>query len=116
MANPVGRPTKYKPEYCEMVIEFADKGKSINQFSSFIQVNRSSIYEWAKKHEEFSNALTYAKELCESFWETEIQKMMYSKEVNAPLVKLYMANRFGWSDKSQVENSHKVVDSGDGEW
>jgi len=29
---------------------------------------------------------------------------MYSKEVNAPLVKLYFANRFGWHDKSEVDN------------
>ena len=30
--------------------------------------------------------------------------MMYSKDANAPLVKLYFANRFGWSDKSEVDN------------
>ena len=36
--------------------------------------------------------------------------MMYSKDVNAPLVKLYFANRFGWSDKSESKNENATVD------
>ena len=32
--------------------------------------------------------------------------MMYSKDVNAPLVKLYFANRFKWVDKSENKNDN----------
>ena len=30
--NPVGRPTKYKPEYCEMLIEHMSEGLSFESF------------------------------------------------------------------------------------
>ena len=33
--------------------------------------------------------------------------MMFNREVNAPLAKLYFANRFGWHDKQEVKQEVK---------
>jgi hypothetical protein len=33
------------------------------------------------------------------------------KDINTPLVKLYFANRFGWSDKSETKNDHTSSDN-----
>ena len=43
-----------------------------------------------------------AQEWSQAHWEDELVNMMYSKEVNAPLVKLYFANRFKWHDRAEV--------------
>lgn len=99
-----GRPTRYTDEMPDALFKAMDEGKSITQFAAMIGVNRSTIYEWAEHHTEFSDALTRGKEAGEAYWETELQDMMYSKDVNAPLVKLYFANRFNWSDKTEVDN------------
>lgn len=84
-----------------------DEGKSITQFARDMRVSRQTIYQWAEDHPEFSDALGRAKEWSEAYWEDQMLDFMVSKEVNAPLIKLYMANRFKWTDK--------VEDSGESE-
>ena len=104
MATIKGRPTKYKEAYLKKTIDFLASGKSITQLARELQVNKSTIYEWANNNPTFSDALDTGREYSQAHWETELESMMYSKEVNAPLVKLYFANRFGWSDKQEVES------------
>src|SRR5699024_6404390 len=58
----------------------------------------------ARVHKEFSDALQRAKQWSEAHWEDKMESMMYDREVNAPLAKLYLVNRFGWTDKTQVDN------------
>lgn len=107
MAEKVGRPTKYADDICKVAVEFLAEGKSVTQLARKLCVAKSTVYKWATEHKEFSDALTRGGELSQAFWEDELVNMMYSKEVNAPLVKLYFANRFGWSDKteSKVDNT-----------
>lgn len=106
----LGRPTKYKEEYCQVAIDYLARGKSVTQLSAEIDVSKSTIYKWAEEHKAFSDALSRGQELSAAYWEGELANMMYSKDVNAPLVKLYFANRFGWTDKQEVKNDHTSSD------
>jgi len=108
MAN--GRPTKYKDEYRERAIAFLESGKSITQLARELQVSKSTVYKWAEENALFSDALALGREFSQAHWEDKLEDMMYSKEVNAPLVKLYFANRFGWSDKSETKNENASVE------
>ena len=54
--NPGGRPTKFKPEYCEAIVEFMGQGYSKTAFAGSIGVSRDTILEWAKGYPEFSGA------------------------------------------------------------
>lgn len=101
----MSRPTKYTDEMPEQLYAALEIGKSVTQFAAEQGVSRSTVYEWAEHHPEFSDALTRGQEASQAYWETQLQSMMYNKEVNAPLVKLYFANRFGWSDKQEHEHS-----------
>lgn len=105
----MARPSKYDEVYCQTAIEYMSKGKSITQLARHIGVSKSTVYLWVDNHAEFSDALTRGRELSQAHWEDELEVMMYSKEVNAPLVKLYFANRFGWHDKAEVD--HKSSDT-----
>ncbi len=98
----VGRPTKYTPEMPDRVLECLSEGKSVAQFARDLGVTRSTIYEWAHTRPEFSDALSRAQENSEAAWMDRIEAMMTSRDVNVPLVKLYLANRFGWSDKTET--------------
>lgn len=51
-----GQPTKYKPEYCDMLIEHMRNLHSFETFAVDINVDRDTLYEWCKVHKEFSDA------------------------------------------------------------
>jgi transposase len=96
-----GRPTKYEAKYINEAIKFiGNGGKSVTQFAKHIKVSKSTVYLWAQEHTKFSDALKLAQDWSQAVWEDKLEEMMYSKEVNAPLVKLYFANRFRWTDKA----------------
>lgn len=101
----VGRPTKYKPEYCQGFIDAMAEGMSITQYAVSIGTTRQTLHSWKSNYPEFLDAYTRGVEIAEAYWEGELQKMMYDNKVNAPLVKLYFANRFNWTDKQQTDHT-----------
>lgn len=129
--NKAGRPTKYDPKYCQEIIEFFDreytrevevvhtnkKGDTwshfeekpndpphLGQFAHKLGVNRSTLWEWAQKHPDFSKALTRAKEMAEDMVVNNAMRGFYNPNFTA----LVMKNRFGWKDKKETEHSGKV--------
>lgn len=104
-----GRPTKYRPEYAEQAIrQIGDEGQSITQFARNLRVARQTIYQWAEDHPEFYDALTCARDWSEAYWEDRMREFMTSRDANAPLIKLYLANRFKWTDKVEQEDDNST--------
>ena len=101
-----GQPTKYKPEYINLLQEYFLQGKTVTQFAKDIRVDRDSIYNWAKEHPDFFGALSRGKQFREGFWQDWIMQNLDNPKVNANLFKLFAANTMGWSDKT--ENLHHV--------
>ena len=108
--NKGGRPTAYKEEYNDIAIDFLAQGKSIIQLCAKLRVGTSTIYRWAEANEEFRDTLKLGRQLSQAHWEDKLEGMMFNKEVNSPLVKLYFANRFGWSDKAETKNENATTD------
>lgn len=52
----LGRPTLYKPEYCQQVIDHMAKGHSFWSFAAEIDVCMDTLSEWCKVHPDFSEA------------------------------------------------------------
>ncbi len=67
--RPVGRPSLYKPEYCDSMVAFCRKGYSITAYAGEIGVSRECLTEWGRVHEEFSVALKRAKAAAARWWE-----------------------------------------------
>ena len=57
---PKGRPSLYKPEYCNEVINVCSEGLSLTAFAGVIGVSRDIISDWMKAHPEFRLACTKA--------------------------------------------------------
>jgi hypothetical protein len=91
---PAGRPTLYKPEYCEQVIELGKQGKSIAQMCSHFEIARSTIDQWAVDNPEFSEAFTRAKVEMQAVLEALAFDGLKNKEFNANLWKTTMQARF----------------------
>lgn len=64
-----GRPTKYKDEYCDMLIDHMRQGLSFECFAGVIGVTPECIYNWARENEAFSEAKSRGFVLCQLFWE-----------------------------------------------
>lgn len=105
--RPVGRPSKYKPEYCERILELGREGKSIAQMAAAFDVDKASIFDWAAAHEEFSTALARAKTYAQTWWEDKAQQNLGSRDFNAQLWLKSVASRFrdDYTEKQVTEVS-----------
>lgn len=120
--GPGGRPTKYKPEYCEQIVEHMKDGKSAISFARSIDVCMATITEWASVHPEFSASYKKAMSYCEDHWAQEGLKGLWNHKdgptLNTGVWAFYMKARFGWSDKQEMVIANKpdeklVIDMGD---
>lgn len=114
MPNPVGRPTDYDPKYCTVVDTYlAGIGAGqlhlpkIVSFARYIGVAKDTLYEWAKHHPEFSDAL---KKIMEAQEERLQDDGIYGgKEVNATIVKLLLQNNHGMRERRDVTTDGKPI-------
>jgi transposase len=115
MANPVGRPSKYDPAFCEKVIELGKLGKSVEQIACELNVGTRTMYEWRDVHPEFSHALEQAKEFEQNWWETIAQTHMIEErdapKLNASIWSRSMAARF---PKKYRESVKQEITGADG--
>jgi hypothetical protein len=128
-----GRPSKYDPKYCKELVEYFDvphtfereivhtNSKSgaewtdvkdvpnpirfLADFASSIGTNRQRLYEWAKIHPEFQDALTRAKELREQMVASLALRGLY----NPMFAMFYLKNRYEdrYKEKSELDIKKK---------
>lgn len=105
---PAGRPTDYRPEYCEAVIEHMKEGASLTSFAASVNCARSTINEWCDKNPEFSEAVKAAKAHCATWWETQGRLGATGQaNVNPTLVIFGLKNMAGedWREKQDVNHT-----------
>jgi transposase len=102
-----GRPSAYKPDFCERVIKLGRQGKSFHQISAVLGVCFVTLNAWREKYPEFQAALTRSRDLAQAWWENEGQKGIWSRDFNAQAYRLQMLNRFpeSWRDTQRLEHS-----------
>ena len=105
---PAGRPTDYRPEYCERVIELGRLGMSVVEMAADIGVARNTLEQlWPAANPEFLQALTHARECSQAWWESmgRVNLLMppQSGSFNASVWSRSMAARFpnDWREKTE---------------
>lgn len=73
--RPVGRPSLYRPEYCEAVESFMADGFSLTAFGGSIGVTRATLHEWKREHPEFFDAISRGKSKQLLWWERAAQNV-----------------------------------------
>jgi len=134
VAHPGGRPTKYRKEYCQDILDFFNvpayieivqkttdpdgnttekptgkyKPNDLPQFIDFadkIGVSRETLHEWRREHQEFSDAYKKAKGYQQRNWMKCSLLGLYS-----PAFTIFFGkNIFKWKDKHELEH-----ETGDG--
>lgn len=109
MANPIGRPSDYKQEYCDIVIKLGTEGKSYTQIAVDLGITRKTLYAWGEAHPEFLNALERARECAQAWWERQGMLGMWADKFNAAVWNKSMSCRFpdDYTDKTKQEMSGK---------
>ena len=103
-----GRPTKYKPEYCQKVIEMGEYGASFAEMCLELNVCKNTFLSWQKEHTDFLNAVSHARHLAQGWWEKNGRLRTFNdKGFNAYSYSFNMRNRFpdDWSETTKVETS-----------
>ena len=103
----VGRPSKYRDEYCQMLVDHMADGASATSFAASIDVSRSTITEWADVHPEFSAALTRGKAKRAAWWAKVARNNAVTGDGSAPITIFGLKNMGpeDWSDKSSVDHT-----------
>jgi len=112
MKRPPGRPSKYDPIYIEKVDEYlAMTGREqthmpkIVSFALMLGVSKDTLYEWAKVHPGFSDALA---KIMAAQEQALIDDGIYGgKEVNSTIVKLLLQNNHGMRERTDVTTNDK---------
>jgi transposase len=108
-----GQPTKYKPEYCEAVIEYMKHGHSLTSFAAENGTTKATCHNWMKSHKEFFDAYKKARALCQSHWEKILHATATGKlKGNLGAQVFWMKNRFrdDWQDRIEQEVSVKHLE------
>lgn len=121
----VGRPSDYKPEYCQKLLSYfdietfferkktiptkdgplevtVDEASEIPMFQDFcksIGVHRETLLNWCEKHPEFFDAYKKAKELQEMIIAKNAIKNRYDKTFSIFMLKC----NHGWNDGSSQQ-------------
>lgn len=111
--HPGGRPTKYRPEMCKVILDIGAEGGCIAEMADACDITISTLYNWAndKDKPEFLDALTRAQVKAEAFHAKRIRDGMKAAPADfqgAANLK-YMAVRFNerWSEKARIEHTGK---------
>jgi hypothetical protein len=105
--NPVGRPSKYDPIYCNKVLEYGALGKSFEQMSALMGIGITTMKRWREEFEEFRTALEDAQALSQTWWEDHAQSYLVEhkdgEKLNTGLWSRSMAARFPQNYSERVK-------------
>lgn len=107
---------KYKPEFCDGLIEHMAQGLSFVSFGSKANVCAATLNDWVTRYPEFGQAKAKAELKCLEFWEKVGMKGMVGqyKGFSAAVWIFSMKARFvkyGWRDipEATVDNEPEEI-------
>lgn len=108
--EPFGRPTKYRKQYCQELVDHMRQGLSFESFGGVIGVSKQTLYEWMQRHPDFSDARRKGDTLSLLVWEKLGIAGMTAKIkfFNGHIWALNMKSRFKWSDRMEVEQNTRM--------
>jgi len=88
-----GRPSSYKPDFCQRVISLMAEGRSLDGCAALLGVHPDSLYTWQKVHPEFSDAVKTGRAAATAFWESRLLDIAQGASGNAQAIQWALRNR-----------------------
>lgn len=91
--------------YCDKLIEFLMRGKTVAQFCSSIGIARSTFEKWRKTKPNFADAYERAKTEKDAYWQQWVVDNLDNKDFNPEMLKKHFRHVVYWKDN---EDSTKI--------
>lgn len=108
---PAGRPSTYKEEYCDTVIECGRDGMGKAEMASQLGISRVTLNDWCEKHPAFAYAVKRGLDEAQAWWEMKGRVATFGgiDGFNATSYIFQMKNRFrdDWNDTIKQEHTGK---------
>jgi hypothetical protein len=104
-----GRPTEYRPEYCDLVRQEMAKGISVSAFAGIIGVARATVFQWIKTFPDFSDAVSRAQAAQQLAWELKLIRSKKGAETMASIFALKNIAPDQWRDVRNVQHEHTIA-------
>lgn len=112
-SHQLGRPTKYKKEFCKRLEEHMAQGFSFRSFGAIINVTEETLHQWKKKHPAFSESykkatlgsLLYHEKLLKIGMLGAKTKNIDGKKINTALLIFTLKARFNYREYEQPEDT-----------
>lgn len=109
--NKVGRPRTtiddLPEDWKSIVMDCGQRGGSEVEARCLLGISSTGWYTLLEDSVEFSETVAKASSLCQVWWEKNGQRLAIEGGGNATIWIFNMKNRFGWSDKQQIDQSIK---------
>src|SRR6185437_8049191 len=109
---PAGRPSSYKPAYCNELIECLGEGYTIKGFAGSIGVGRQTVFDWLSKHKEFAEAYEIAQAKSVFYWETEFKSFAKTGKGSPAAFIFALKNRAPEEWREKIEHEVTGKDGG----
>lgn len=99
-----GRPSKYNPRYCKVVIDLMSEGLSKEVVAAELGISRDTLYEWCRKNPDFSDTIKRGELLSQRYWERiGIDGMLGRIPGFKVAIWIFMMKtRFGWNENQVI--------------
>ena len=103
-----GRPTLYRPEYCQRAIEFMGQGYSVTALAGELQIAKETIYGWIREHADFMHAINMGRAARVAALEAKLLSTSQGVGVTAAIFALKNADPDEWQDRYHTETKVNV--------
>ena len=110
-----GRPTLYRREICDRLVDAMSKGLTAEAAAARIGISARSLFDWQKEHPEFLKAIQEGRQRSQLWWEARALAMANGEAGNTQIVMLGLRNRSraatGWNNDT-VKLEHTGPEGG----
>jgi hypothetical protein len=103
-----GRPTLYRPEYCQRAIEFMGQGYSVTALAGHLGMSKDAIYDWINLYPDFRHAINMGRAARVAALETKLLATSQGVGVTAAIFALKNADPDEWQDRYYTETKVNV--------
>lgn len=106
-----GRPKKkldiLPDNWKQTVLDLYAEGAADVEIRCELNISQPLWTRWLEEEEEFYITIKRGRELSEQWWMRHGRKHLENKEFNSTLWYMNMKNRFGWTDKQNIDHTTK---------
>lgn len=109
-----GRPSDYRPEYCQLAIELGAQGYSKAEIAAELGPNHGVSFDtlerWQQAHADFRESILRARQLSLAWWERHARDNTRNRDFNANLYRIAMHGRFPeYRERALVEVTQQTT-------